>query len=110
MELTSLIGGFLSAALSLATGVALSELDQTMGASLPVDSLELRIEEDGGPVEVRVGKALGSRVFVHYGHAFGIEQEDSAGIELRLNRNWSVSSEVSTQGSAGADLSWSIEW
>jgi autotransporter translocation and assembly factor TamB len=109
-ELTEASGNFDTAATSLAAGIAANELSSVLQDYTPLDSLDVRIGEDGVPEEVGVGKYVWQDLFVRYGRTFGIEQKDKIGIEYRIDENWSIESEMVTDRSAGADLVWSVDF
>lgn len=102
--------GMESAATALATGVAAAQVTDLLTAALPIDTLDVKIDENGRPADVKVGKYVADRVFLRYGRTLGPEPEDEVGMEFRLNQNWSVGSEISTDESAGADLIWSLDY
>lgn len=101
--------GLQSAAAQAASGLAASQLSQVLQEVLPVDTLDVRIQE-GGASQLGVGKYLGERVFVRYGKTLGSDPEDEVSVELRLSDQWSLESEITSSGSAGADLVWSFDY
>jgi autotransporter translocation and assembly factor TamB len=109
-ELTQPSGDFDTAATKLAAGIVANELSSVLQDYTPVDSVDVRIGEDGVPEEVGVGKYVWQDLFVRYGRTFGIEQKDKIGIEYRIDENWSIESEMVTDRSAGADLVWSVDF
>ncbi len=90
--------------------MAASQLANLLTDYVPIDSLEVRIGEGGTPEEVRVGKYLWQDVFLRYGRTLGSDPKDSVGVELRINDQWSVESQMAADGSAGADLVWSVDF
>jgi len=102
--------GMESAAAALATGIAAAQIGQMLAEALPIDSVDVTIDESGKPADIKVGKYITDRVFVRYGRTLGAEPEDQVGVELRINDNWSVGTDVSTDDSAGADLIWSLDY
>ncbi len=102
--------GMNSAAAALASGVAAAQVGQMLAEALPIDSLDVTIDETGKPADIKIGKYITDRIFVRYGRTLGPEPEDQVRLELRINENWSVGSDVSTDDSAGADLIWSLDY
>lgn len=102
--------GMDSAAAALATGVAAAQVTDLLAASLPIDTLDMAIDETGKPAEIKVGKYITDRVFVRYGRTLGPEPEDQVRVEMRINPNWSVGTDVSTSENAGADVIWSLDY
>ena len=98
-------------AAQIAAGAALSEFERLFGGSLPVDLIDVQIEENGEESEVRagVGKYVGERLFLYYEHGFGDEAEDELRAEYELTPNWSVESSVTTDDEVGADLIFEFE-
>jgi translocation and assembly module TamB len=98
------------AATALAAGIALQEASRLVEDALPVDTIDVRIEEDGSSGDVGVGKYLTNDLFVRYERGFGTTATDGVRIEMRLNDQWSVETEASSDESAGADLVWSFDY
>lgn len=103
-------GSLDAAAAGLAAGIAVKEIAGLLGESLPIDTLDVRIGEQGIPEEVRVGAYVTPNVFMQYGRTFDSDPVDEVGIELRLSDQWSIESEMGSDASAGADLIWSIDF
>jgi translocation and assembly module TamB len=99
-----------SAAAQLAAGTALSEVENALGRDLPIDQVDVRVEEDGSLAELGVGGALSERLFIHYGRTLGVEPEDEVGLELQVAPRWRVRSDVSSSGKAGADVIWKLDY
>jgi autotransporter translocation and assembly factor TamB len=97
-------------ALSLVAGMAASELREVLGEELPFDTLDIRLEEGGRAGELGVGKYVTRDVFVRYGHRLGEEATNQVQLEWRLDENWSVQSNISDRGDAGADLIFNIDY
>lgn len=102
--------GLEAAAAQLAAGAALGEVSGLLRDALPLDTIDVKIAEDGNGGEVRVGKYVTDRVFVRYGQAFGAEPEEEVEVELRLTPNWSLQSEITSDENAGADLIFQWEY
>lgn len=98
------------AATALAAGIALQEASRLVEDALPVDTIDVRIEEDGSSGDVGVGKYLTNDLFVRYERGFGTTATDGVRIEMRLSDQWSVETEASSDESAGADLVWSFDY
>jgi autotransporter translocation and assembly factor TamB len=103
-------GSLDAAAAGLAAGIAVKQLAGLLGESLPIDTLDVRIGEQGIPEEVRVGAYVTPNVFMRYGRTFGSSPVDEVGIELRISDQWSIESEMGSDASAGADLIWSLDF
>ncbi len=98
------------AAAGLAAGMALDELRDVFGHDLPIDTIDVRIQEGDEPSRVEVGKYVAKDVFVRYGHTFGSEPVDEVGVSYRINENWRLESTTSSDAAAGADLYWTIDY
>jgi translocation and assembly module TamB len=85
--------------------LALDQLRALLGERRPVDTADFRLQERGEGAQLRVGKYVGEDVFVRYGRTFGHSRNDVE-VEWRLAPSVSVESQVSSGGSAGADLLW----
>ncbi len=103
-------GNLQSAGLQLAAGMAAAEASRLLGERFPVDSVDVRLNEDGTLGALGFGKAVSERVFVRYRRTLGLDTEDEAEVELKLSPNWSVESDLSTSGSAGADVIWTFDY
>jgi autotransporter translocation and assembly factor TamB len=103
-------GSLDAAAAALASGLAVKQIAGLLGESLPIDTLDVRIGEQGIPEEVRVGAYVTPNVFMRYGRTFGSDPINEVGMELRLSDQWSIESEMGSDASAGADLIWSIDF
>jgi translocation and assembly module TamB len=99
-----------SAAAGLAAGRALTEVETVLGKDLPIDSVDVRVEEDGSVGEVGVGGRLTERLSFRYGRTLGVDPEDQVGVEIQLSPSWSLQSEVTSSGKAGADVIWSLDY
>jgi autotransporter translocation and assembly factor TamB len=102
--------GVESAAVALAAGVASAQVGELLAGSLPIDTLDVSMDENGSLSEVKVGKYVTDRIFIRYGRTLGPEPEDEVRMEYRINPNWSVGSDVSTNDNAGADVIWSFDY
>lgn len=98
------------AAAGLAAGMALDELRDVFGHDLPIDTVEIRIEEGDEPSRVEVGKYIARDVFVRFGQSFGSETFQEVGVSYRLGEHWLIESTTSSNATAGADLYWTIDW
>jgi autotransporter translocation and assembly factor TamB len=98
------------AAGSFAAGLIASEAEMLLEDALPIDTLEIRIAEDGTPEEVSVGKYVSDRVFVRVGQSLGPNPRERVAAEYRLNRNWSIAGDLDSTESAGADLIFTFEY
>jgi autotransporter translocation and assembly factor TamB len=99
-----------SAAAGLAAGLALTEVETVLGRDLPVESVDIRVEEDGSLGELGVSGRLTERLSVRYGRTLGVDSEDQVGAEIRLAPRWSLQSDVTSSGNAGADLIWNLDY
>lgn len=98
-----------SAAAGAAATLALGELEEALDTDLPVDTVDIRIEED--ETSMSLGSYLTERVFVEYGHSITEQQsEERVSVEIRLTPRWSVRSDLSSSGEAGADVIWSYDY
>ncbi len=99
-------------AAQIAAGAALREFERFFGGRLPVDQLDLRVEDNGGRSEVHagVGKYVGDRLFLYYERGFGENPVDELRAEYELTPNWSVESSVTGEGETGGDLVFEIEF
>jgi autotransporter translocation and assembly factor TamB len=95
---------FDAAAARLVAGVAEQELREVLGDAMPIDSIEIGANAEGGTSEIGFGKYFGRNIFFRYVHILGDEPADRVGIEYRLNDQFSVGSSVTTTGDAGLDL------
>lgn len=102
--------GLESAAAGLAAGVAATQAAQLITQALPLDTVDVRMNEQGRPAELKVGKYVTDRIFVRYGRTLGPDPQDEVRVELRLSPHWSVGTEVSSDDSAGADVIWSLDY
>jgi autotransporter translocation and assembly factor TamB len=103
-------GSVESAALSIAASMAADEFSALIGRTGLVDTLDVAIEENGRSGTLRVGKYVGERTFVRYGQTFGSVSAQDVQIEYRLTPSLSIESQMSSQGDAGADLIWHLEY
>lgn len=108
-ELSSAEGTLVgSAAAGAAATLALGELEEALDADLPVDTVDIRIEED--ETSLSLGSYLTERVFVEYGHSVSGQSDEEVSVEVRLTPHWSVRSDLSSSGEAGADVIWSYDY
>jgi autotransporter translocation and assembly factor TamB len=95
----------LESALSEVGGqLVLNQLRGLLGSRLPVDTAELRLDEEGDGARLGVGRYLGDEVFVRYGRVFGSDAQDEVSVEWRLTPRISLESQITSGGAAGADL------
>jgi autotransporter translocation and assembly factor TamB len=96
----------------LAAGAAVRELERMFGGALPVDLIDVRMEEEDGESEINagVGKYFGERLFLHYEREFSHEPVDELRAEYQLTPHWSVESSVSSEGETGVDLIFEVEY
>ena len=59
---------------------------------------------------IGVGKYVHEDVYVRYGRTLSRDPVDEVSVEFRINENWSVESQASSDENAGADLIWSFEY
>lgn len=102
--------GLNDAAAALASGVAAAQVGDLIARALPVDTLDVGIDETGRPSDVSVGKYVTDRLFVRYGRNLGPQPEDEVRLEMRIDDHWSVGADASTDDSAGADVIWSLDY
>jgi len=98
------------AAAGLAAGIALDELRDVLGADLPVDTIDLKIEEGDERSRVEVGKYVTRDIFVRYGQTFGSETEEEIGVSYRIGEHWRLESTTTSGATAGADVFWTIDY
>lgn len=99
-------------AAQVAVGAAIREFEKMFGGALPVDLIDIRMDNEGDERTLRagVGKYIGERLFLHYERGFGDEPEDELKAEYELTPSWSVESTVSTDGDTAGDLVFEIEY
>ena len=119
-DMTSLLGGSQSGGLEsqaagLVLGVAASQLKRSIGRELNLDIVEFETRTDDQPARVRVGKYLGSRLFVTYSQ----ELVSSGGQEVTVEYEVLPTITVEAQQRAGSNhqrdrqsvgLFWKLEW
>lgn len=98
------------AAAGLAAGMALDELREMLGSDLPIDTIDVRIEEGDQPSRVELGKYVAKDVFVRFGQTFGAEAYQELGISYRITDHWLIESTTSSNATAGADVYWTIDY
>jgi autotransporter translocation and assembly factor TamB len=98
------------AAAAFAAGVALRKASRVVEETLPIDTVDVQIDEQGSSGSVGVGKYLTDDFFVRYERGFGEDAADAVRFELRLTDHWSIETDASTDESAGADLVWSYDY
>jgi hypothetical protein len=119
-DMTSLLGGSQSGGLEsqaagLVLGVAASQLKRSIGRELNLDIVEFETRTDDQPARVRVGKYLGSKLFVTYSQ----ELASSGGQEVTVEYEVLPTITVEAQQRAGSNhqrdrqsvgLFWKLEW
>lgn len=103
-------GSVSTAAAGIAAGMALDELREIFGHQLPVDTIDVRLNEGDEPSRVEVGKYVTKDVFLRYGHTFGSESVEEVGVSYRIDEHWRVESTTSSNATAGADVYWTIDY
>ncbi|HKJ25175.1 MAG TPA: translocation/assembly module TamB domain-containing protein [Myxococcota bacterium] len=101
---------FAGAAAQAASGVAAQELASLLGGSVPVDTFELDLGENGAPGGFSVGRYLGDRVFVRYGRTLGPRPVDEVRAEVQVTPRVSVESQITTDETGGLDVIWSYDY
>ncbi|NNL85525.1 MAG: translocation/assembly module TamB [Myxococcales bacterium] len=102
-----------SAAAQIGAGLAGNELERVLGRRLPIDLIDVRFEEgeeSDKELAVGVGKYVGERTFLRYDRRFGREPVDEIHAEYRLTPRWSVESSAASDGEAGADILFHLEY
>jgi translocation and assembly module TamB len=100
--LTSLAG-------EMAGGIAMDRFSGLLLDRLPIDTLEFDVDGSGSPV-LGVGKYVSEDVFVRYRQPVGGESGEEVEVEWQLTPDVSVQSEISSQGTGGADVIWSRDY
>ena len=101
-----LVGG---AAAQIASGLATSRLGELTRGFLHVDTVDVTTDGDGVPV-LGLGKTLNERTFVRVGKSLGVPAKDEIQVELRLTPQISVQSEITSEGDAGGDVIWRLDY
>jgi hypothetical protein len=102
--------GVNAAAASLAAGMALEELRTVFGDAIPIDTIDVQLDEEEGSQYVEVGKYVARDLFVRYGQTFGPEPKQEVGVSWRVRDHWILESTTSSDASAGADVFWVLEY
>ena len=84
--------------------MAIDEFSRLVAMTGIVDTIDLELTEDGSIDSLRVGTYLGNDIYVRAGNTFGADPEQDVHVEYRLTPYLSVESQLSTSGTAGADL------
>jgi len=109
-ELSQQQAGALQSALAGTAGVAaLDTLNDALGFSIPIDTVEVE-DTDTQHTELGVGGYLTEDVFVRYGHGFGQEAESNVRVDWRFHKPWSIETTLSTGGDSSADLVWTYDY
>ena len=96
----------------LATGLVSSELDRLLAPILPVDVIDVRLDssDEEDAFALGVGKYIGERLFIRYDRRFGREVVDEFRAEYELTPRISVESSAATNGEAGGDVIFNLEY
>jgi translocation and assembly module TamB len=99
-------------AAQVAVGAAIREFEKMFGGVLPVDLIDIRMDNEGDERELRagVGKYVGDRLFIHYERGFGDEPDDELKAEYELTPMWSIESTDSSNGDTAGDIVFEIEY
>jgi len=97
-------GSVRTAASSMAAGMAIDEFSRLIVNTGIVDTIDVEFAEDGSIESLRVGTYIGNKTFVRAGNSFGSKSEQDVHVEYRFTPHISVESQLSTDGTAGADL------
>jgi len=97
---------------AIAGGVAAGLLEQTVGKSLGLDSIEVTSGEALGSGQVGVGRYVTQDIFVTYERQFSREGEsgNTVGVEYHLKGNLKVKGSSSDLGESAVDLLWSLDY
>lgn len=77
--------------------------------ALPLDTINVEIEDGAAVSRVSVGKWLTQRIFVGYDHVFDAEEDENTSegvLQFRLGRGWIMESRYGDRGEGGLDVIW----
>jgi len=104
--------GIENAAAQLASGVLFDEFGMSIAETLGVDRIGVSFD-DTGRASTEVEKRVSDQVWVRYGHTFSTGDSgggESVEVEWRFLPQWSVQSDVTTNGTSGVDLKWNYDF
>ncbi len=90
----------------VAGSVASGALEQTVGAGLGLDTIEVEVGNDPGSGRVGTGKYITQDIFLSYERQLGKEGGNTVGVEFSLNRRLKLKGTSSDIGESAVDLMW----
>ena len=95
-----------------AGGVAAGMLEQTIGKTLGLDTIEVESGEALGSGRIGVGRYVTQDIFVTYERQFGKSGEsgNTVGVEYNIKGNLKVKGSSSDLGESAIDLLWSMDY
>lgn len=105
-ERNSLGGG----AGQLAGNIIGGQLEQTLGKSLGLDTIEIDSGETLGSGSVKAGRYVTQDLFLSVGREVGEDSGTSIGLEYSINRRLKVRGSSSSQGETAIDFFWRLDY
>jgi autotransporter translocation and assembly factor TamB len=87
-------------------GAAANELEETLGKSIGLDTIELEAGKEIGEGSVSVGRYVTQDIFLSYERDFGGKGGNTVGIEYSINRRLKLKGSGSDTGESALDLLW----
>ena len=105
-ERNSLGGG----AGQLAGNIIGGQLEQTLGKSLGLDTIEIDSGENLGSGTVKAGRYVTQDLFLSVGREVGEDSGTSIGLEYSINRRLKVRGSSSSEGETAIDFFWRLDY
>jgi autotransporter translocation and assembly factor TamB len=91
-------------------GLAAKQLQQTVGKTLGLDTVEVKSGDKLGSGQIGVGKYITQDIFVDYEAGIGEEESSKVGVEYNLNRRLKLKGSSSTTGETAVDFLWQKDY
>jgi autotransporter translocation and assembly factor TamB len=85
-------------------------LEQTLGKSLGLDTLEIDSGENLGSGSVKAGRYVTQDLFLSLEREVGEDNGTSVGLEYSINRRLKVRGSSSSQGATAIDFFWRLDY
>jgi autotransporter translocation and assembly factor TamB len=99
-----------SGAGQVAGDIIAGQLEQTLGKSLGLDTLEIDSGETLGSGSVKAGRYVTQDLFLSLEREVGDEHGTTVGVEYSINRRLKVRGSSSSQGSTAIDFFWRLDY
>jgi translocation and assembly module TamB len=99
-----------SGAGQLAGNIIGGQLEQTLGRSLGLDTIEIDSGESLGSGTVKAGRYVTQDLFLSVGREVGDDNNTSVGVEYSINRRLKVRGSSTSQGETALDFFWRLDY